>query len=125
MAKVLTRNSNFYSTKMPLALLDRLKLYFTLNNKLICIVQFVWVDDKQIFIFLYPFIVAAKQQLQDEASREKCRRFHMQQRCSFGETCIYSHLTDADILELKRRGEWLIFTVILKKKSVQRNYFQQ
>ncbi|KAK8754319.1 hypothetical protein OTU49_015560 [Cherax quadricarinatus] len=47
---------------------------------------------------------SAREQLQDELSREKCRRFHSGQDCSFGDTCIYSHLTDIDISNLKQQA---------------------
>nr|XP_045603755.1 zinc finger matrin-type protein 5-like [Procambarus clarkii] len=47
---------------------------------------------------------SARERLQDELSREKCRRFHSGQDCSFGDTCIYSHLTQIDISNLKQQA---------------------
>lgn len=59
---------------------------------------------KKLYQLHYEHHKTAKQRLQDELSREKCRRFHLQQKCSFGESCIYSHFIDADILKLKEQA---------------------
>ncbi|KAG7170044.1 zinc finger matrin-type protein 5-like [Homarus americanus] len=53
----------------------------------------------------YDQFKSAKERLQDELSKEKCRRFHSGQECSFGDTCIYSHLTVADICSLKHQAK--------------------
>ncbi|CAL4121658.1 unnamed protein product [Meganyctiphanes norvegica] len=42
--------------------------------------------------------------LQDELSKEKCRRFHTGQECTYGDTCMYSHATAADFAELKQKA---------------------
>lgn len=43
----------------------------------------------------------AREKLQEELGKEKCRRFHSGQECSFGDACIYSHLTVGDLNKLK------------------------
>ncbi|XP_042881656.1 zinc finger matrin-type protein 5-like [Penaeus japonicus] len=43
----------------------------------------------------------AKEKLQEESGKEKCRRFYSGQECSFGDACIYSHLTTGDLNKLR------------------------
>ncbi|XP_063846137.1 zinc finger matrin-type protein 5-like [Scylla paramamosain] len=37
----------------------------------------------------------ARERLEDEAKKSKCRRFLSGQECSFGDSCVFSHLTQA------------------------------
>ncbi|XP_027232029.1 zinc finger matrin-type protein 5 isoform X1 [Penaeus vannamei] len=46
-------------------------------------------------------LIAAREKLQEELGKEKCRRFYSGQECSFGDACIYSHLTVGDLNKLK------------------------
>lgn len=50
----------------------------------------------------YDKLKTAKEKLKDELQKDKCRNFHTLKRCHFGESCIYSHLTTADIDKLQQ-----------------------
>ncbi|XP_066980195.1 zinc finger matrin-type protein 5-like [Macrobrachium rosenbergii] len=49
----------------------------------------------------YDHFKTAKERLEHELQKEKCRNFHSGRQCHYGESCIYSHLTAVDIEHLK------------------------
>ncbi|XP_068219924.1 zinc finger matrin-type protein 5-like [Palaemon carinicauda] len=52
----------------------------------------------------YDNFQTAKERLECELQKEKCRNFHSGRQCHYGESCIYSHLTAADIEHLKKNA---------------------
>ncbi|XP_050696534.1 zinc finger matrin-type protein 5-like [Eriocheir sinensis] len=52
----------------------------------------------------YDQFKSARERLEDETKREKCRRFFSGQTCSFGDTCVFSHLTQAGSQELQQQA---------------------
>lgn len=52
----------------------------------------------------YDQFKTAKEKLENELQRERCRNFHSGRHCSYGDSCIYSHLTDTDMENLKQEA---------------------
>ncbi|XP_037799032.1 zinc finger matrin-type protein 5-like isoform X1 [Penaeus monodon] len=63
--------------------------------------QKLWTLHYNQFKNFFILLIAARERLQEELRKEKCRRFYSGQECSFGDACIYSHLTVGDLNILK------------------------